>query len=58
MASISKMPGFTEKTAVVNGVKINYKIGGRGPVAVLLHGYTQTSHMWLPLMPCSRHPIP
>ena len=45
------MPGFTEKTATVDGVKINYKIGGRGPVVVLLHGYTQTSHMWKPLMP-------
>ena len=43
--------GFTEKTANVDGVRINYKIGGRGPVVVLLHGYTQTSHMWLPLMP-------
>lgn len=30
---------------------INYKIGGTGPVVILLHGYAQTSHMWLPLMP-------
>jgi len=51
MTSISNIPGFTEKTATVDGVKINYKIGGRGPVVVLLHGYTQTSHMWMPLMP-------
>lgn len=43
--------GFTEKIATVDGVKINYKIGGRGPLVVLLHGYTQTSHMWIPLMP-------
>src|SRR5437773_10723270 len=43
--------GFTEKSATVNGVRINYKIGGAGPVVVLLHGYTQTSHMWIPLMP-------
>ncbi len=43
--------GFTEKIANVDGVKINYKIGGRGPVVVLVHGYTQTSHMWIPLMP-------
>jgi hypothetical protein len=33
--------GFTEESANVDGVKINYKIGGRGPVVVLLHGYTQ-----------------
>ena len=54
MTSISttRLPkGFTEKIATVDGVKINYKIGGRGPVVVLLHGYTQTSHMWIPLMP-------
>jgi pimeloyl-ACP methyl ester carboxylesterase len=43
--------GFTEKSANVDGVTINYKIGGQGPAVVLLHGYTQTSHMWLPLMP-------
>ncbi len=43
--------GFTEKIANVDGVKINYKTGGRGPVVVLVHGYTQTSHMWIPLMP-------
>ena len=42
--------GFTEKSATVNGIKINYKIGGQGPAVVLLHGYAETSHMWLPLM--------
>jgi pimeloyl-ACP methyl ester carboxylesterase len=49
MASLPK--GVTEKRANVDGVKINYKIGGRGPAIVLLHGYAQTSHMWMPLMP-------
>jgi pimeloyl-ACP methyl ester carboxylesterase len=43
--------GFTEKSAKVNGVRINYKIGGKGPAVVLLHGYAQTSHMWISLMP-------
>jgi len=43
--------GFTEKTATVDGVSINYKIGGRGPAVLLLHGYAQTSHMWTPLLP-------
>lgn len=41
----------SEKSASVNGVRINYKIAGTGPAVVLLHGYTQTSHMWLPLIP-------
>src|SRR5438034_10668699 len=50
--STARLPkGFTEKIANVDGVKINHKIGGWGPVVVLLHGYAQTSHMWLPLMP-------
>jgi pimeloyl-ACP methyl ester carboxylesterase len=43
--------GFTEKIVDVNGVKINYKIGGHGPVVILLHGYAETSHMWVPLLP-------
>jgi pimeloyl-ACP methyl ester carboxylesterase len=52
VAAASRLPkGVTEKRANVNGVRINYKIGGDGPVIVLLHGYTQTSHMWTPLMP-------
>lgn len=33
-----------------NGQKIHYLVAGKGPVVVLLHGYTQTSHMWLPLI--------
>ena len=41
----------TETSATVNGVRINYKIAGSGPAVLLLHGYAQTSHMWLPLMP-------
>jgi pimeloyl-ACP methyl ester carboxylesterase len=52
VARAARLPrGFTEKRANVNGVKINYKIGGQGPVVVLLHGYTQTSRMWIPVMP-------
>ncbi|MGZ5093474.1 MAG: alpha/beta fold hydrolase [Burkholderiales bacterium] len=43
--------GVTESSVRVNDATINYKIAGRGPVVVLLHGYAQTSHMWLPLMP-------
>ena len=51
-AQIEQLPtGFTEKSASVNAVRISYKIGGEGPVVVLLHGYTQTSRMWLPLLP-------
>jgi len=42
---------FKETSATVNGVRINYKVAGSGPVVLLLHGYAQTSHMWVPLIP-------
>ena len=38
------------KFADVNGARIHYLVAGKGDPIVLLHGYTQTSHMWLPLM--------
>ncbi len=43
--------GFTEHFAEVNGVRLHYFIGGKGTPVVLLHGYAETSHMWLPIMP-------
>jgi pimeloyl-ACP methyl ester carboxylesterase len=42
--------GFTERFAKVNGVRLHYLIGGKGSPVVLLHGYTQAGHMWLPIM--------
>ena len=46
----TKVEGFTDKYARVNGVKLHYKIGGHGSPIVLLHGYAQTGHMWAPAM--------
>ena len=47
-----KLPkGFVASNATVNGARIHYMLGGKGPVVVLLHGYAQTSQMWKPLMP-------
>jgi pimeloyl-ACP methyl ester carboxylesterase len=37
---------FTE----VNGVKLHYLVAGKGDPVVLLHGFAETSHMWLPLI--------
>jgi pimeloyl-ACP methyl ester carboxylesterase len=37
---------FTE----VNGVRLHYLIAGKGDPVILLHGYAETSHMWLPLI--------
>ncbi|MGH8474382.1 MAG: alpha/beta hydrolase [Methylococcales bacterium] len=43
--------GFREQFAEVNGVRLHYLIGGNGSPVVLLHGYAQTSHMWIPILP-------
>jgi len=39
------------RSATVNGVELNYLIGGKGDPVVLLHGFGQTSRMWRPLFP-------
>src|ERR1700709_1956575 len=38
------------KFADVNGVKLHYLVAGKGDPIVLLHGFAETSHMWLPLI--------
>ena len=45
------LPGFTERFAKVNGVRLRYRVGGQGSPVVLLHGYAETGHMWRPIMP-------
>jgi len=42
---------ITAHDATVDGLKIHYLQAGHGPAVILLHGYTQTSRMWRPLMP-------
>src|SRR5438477_742822 len=44
-------PAIDSRTAVVDGVKLQYLTAGHGPAVVLLHGYTQTSRMWKPIIP-------
>lgn len=39
------------RTASIDGVKLHYLTAGHGPAVILLHGYTQTSRMWRPIMP-------
>ena len=43
--------GIASRTATVEGVKLHYLTAGKGPAVVLLHGYTQTSQMWRPIIP-------
>ena len=42
--------GAESRFASVNGVKLHYLFAGSGPPIVLLHGYAETSRMWLPLI--------
>ena len=39
------------RIATVGGVKLHYLTAGQGPAVILLHGYTQTSRMWRPIIP-------
>ena len=41
---------ITSRAVKVEGEKIHYLTAGQGPAVVLLHGYTQTSRMWRPLI--------
>jgi pimeloyl-ACP methyl ester carboxylesterase len=45
--------------ANVNGTRLHYLVAGQGDPVVLLHGYAETSHMWLPLIPklADRHTV-
>jgi pimeloyl-ACP methyl ester carboxylesterase len=53
-AAAQSAPGaatILSRTAEVDGVKIHYLMAGEGPAVILLHGYTQTSRMWKPIIP-------
>src|SRR5207245_5315571 len=42
---------IASRTAEVEGIKLHYLTAGQGPAVILLHGYTQTSRMWRPIIP-------
>ena len=42
---------ISSRTANVDGVQLHYLTAGHGPAVLLLHGYTQTSRMWQPIIP-------
>ncbi|MGH9844210.1 MAG: alpha/beta fold hydrolase [Blastocatellia bacterium] len=42
---------IASRAAVVEGVKLHYLTAGQGEPLILLHGYTQTSRMWKPIIP-------
>src|ERR1700730_18165066 len=55
--SVAQAP--QDKFADVGGVRLHYLVAGQGDPVVLLHGYAETSHMWLPLIPklAGRHTV-
>ncbi len=42
---------INSRIAVVQGLRLHYLTAGHGPAVILLHGYTQTSRMWRPIIP-------
>jgi pimeloyl-ACP methyl ester carboxylesterase len=42
---------ITANTSNIEGLKLHYLTVGQGPAVILLHGYTQTSRMWRPIIP-------
>jgi pimeloyl-ACP methyl ester carboxylesterase len=50
---------FTERDAVLDDVRLHFRIGGAGFPVVLLHGFAETSHMWEPVLPIlsGRHTV-
>lgn len=45
------LPGFDLRKERLNGIDINYAIGGRGPAVLLLHGHPQTHVVWRKVAP-------
>lgn len=42
---------IASRTAQVDGGKLHFLTAGQGSAVILLHGYTQTSLMWKPIIP-------
>ncbi|MGC2019662.1 MAG: alpha/beta hydrolase [Candidatus Sulfotelmatobacter sp.] len=50
-AASAQAEPIVSRTAQVDGFRLHYLTAGHGPAVILLHGYTQTSRMWRPLIP-------
>src|ERR1700756_5457194 len=42
---------IASRKVTIESVKVHYLTAGHGPTLILLHGYTQTSRMWRPVIP-------
>jgi len=50
-ALVDSLPGFSEGFAKVNGVRLHYVAGGKGPLIVLIPGWPQTWWAYHKIMP-------
>jgi pimeloyl-ACP methyl ester carboxylesterase len=51
LAARAQGAAIAAKDKVVDGLKLHYLGAGHGPTVILIHGYTQTSRMWRPVIP-------
>ncbi len=42
---------IVSRTAEIEGVRLHYATAGHGTALILIHGYTETSRMWNPIIP-------
>ena len=49
--SVNAAEQIAARDAQIGGVQLHYLTAGQGPAVIVLHGYTQTSRMWRPIMP-------
>lgn len=47
----AESPAIRARDAKIDNAQLHYLTAGQGPAVVLLHGYTQTSRMWRPIIP-------
>lgn len=46
-----KSAAFVSRFTEADGVRFQYLTGGKGAPLIVLHGYAETSRMWIPIMP-------
>jgi len=51
MEEHGELEAIVAHNSAVGGLKLHYLRAGQGPAVILLHGYTQTSQMWKPVIP-------
>jgi len=51
LLTVAQSAPIASRTAQVDGLKLHYLTAGHGPTVILIHGYTQTSRMWRPIIP-------